>query len=127
MPLPWYLNGRNWLAIILVIVAALLWWRGGSAPREELREQKAENRAVSESNEISRSTQRRTETEGYETQRRARADDQALRAAADPGAAPADDGGMRVAQRAYDEAIRAACRVRRASACDGAAAPGEHD
>lgn len=126
MPL-WLLDKRTWLLIILVSAAALLWWRGGSAPREELREQKAENRAVSESNEISRSTQRRTETEGYETQRRARADDQALRAGADPGAAPADDGGMRVAQRAYDEAIRSACRVRRASACDGAAAAREHD
>ncbi len=126
MPL-WLLDKRVWLLTILVSAAALLWWRGGSAPREELREQKAENRAVSESNEISRSAQRRTETEGYETRKRAEADDRALRAGADPDAAPADDGGMRVAQRAYDEAIRAACRVRRAEPCDGAAAAREHD
>jgi hypothetical protein len=125
--LPWYLNWRVYFAAIVVACAVLLFYMGGSKPREEAKELRAENRAVSESNEISRSTQRRTETEGYETQRKAREDDRALRAGADPAAAPADDGGMRVAQRAYDEAIRASCRLRRASACHGAAGPGEHD
>lgn len=123
----WYLNPRVWLLAILATIAALLFWRGGSASREEARELKSEVKATANSNEISRSTQRQIETEGYETQRRARADDQALRQGADPVAVPADDGGMRVVQRAYDEAIRASCRVRGEKSCAGAAAAREHD
>lgn len=125
--LPWYLNWRVWLLAALVALAGVLYWRGGSAPRQEAKELKSEAKATAKSNEISRSTQRQIETEGYETQRRAKADDRALRQGADPVAAPADDGGMRVVQGAYDEAIRASCRVRGESPCNGAAAAGEHD
>ncbi len=125
--LPWYLNWRAWLLAALVTAAGVLYWRGGSAPRQEAKELKAEAKATAESNRISRSTQRQIETEGYETQRRAKADDKVLRQGADPVAAPADDGGMSVANKAYDEAIRASCRVRGEKSCAGAAAAREHD
>lgn len=124
---PWYLNPKVWLLAILVTIAGLLWWKGGSAPREEARELRGDAKATAKSNEISRSTQQQIETEGYETQRRAKEDDRALRQGADPVATPADDGGMRVVQRAYDEAIRASCRVRGEKSCAGAAAAREHD
>lgn len=125
--LPWYLNWRVWLLAALVTAAGVLYWRGGSAPRQEAKELKSEAKATAKSNDISRSTQRQIETEGYETQRRAKADDKALRQGADPVAAPADDGGMSVVNKAYDEAIRASCRVRGEKPCHGAAATGEHD
>lgn len=125
--LPWYLNWRVWLLAALVTAAGVLYWRGGSAPRQEAKELKAEAKATAESNRISRSTQRQIETEGYETQRRAKADDKVLRQGADPVAAPADDGGMSVANKAYDEAVRASCRVRGEKPCAGAAAAREHD
>lgn len=121
--IPWYLNWRVWLLAALVTVVGVSYWRGGSEPREEVGELKTEAKATAKSNEISRSTQQRIESEGYETQRRAKADDEALRTGADPDG----DGGMSVVNKAYDEAVRASCRVRRASSCTGAAAAREHD
>lgn len=121
--IPWYLDWKVWLLAALVTIAGLLYWRGGSHAREEARELRQEAKETAKSNEISRGTQQRIGIEGYEIQKRAKADDRALRQGADPAAAPADDGGMRVAEQAHKAALRAACRVRGEKSCDGATGP----
>lgn len=119
---PWYLNRRVWLLVILVIVAALLFWRGGSASREEARELKSEVKATAKSNDISRSTQRQIETEGYETQRQAeqRVARVQERIAASPDSSQLDADILRESREAWDAAIRSACRLQRTRDCPAA-------
>lgn len=127
--LPWYLNWRVYFAAIVVACAGLLFYMGGSKPREEAKELRAENRAVSESNEISRSTQRRTETEGYETQRQAqeRAARVQERIAASPDSSHLDADILRESREAWAAAIRSSCRVQRTVDCPEAdASTGKH-
>ncbi|HEL7630532.1 TPA: hypothetical protein UL921_002363 [Stenotrophomonas maltophilia] len=121
--IPWYLDRKVWLLAALVTIAALLYWRGGSDARDEARELRQEAKQTAKSNEISRGTQQRIGIEGYEVQKRAKADDRTLRQGADPAAAPADDDGMRIADQAHKAALRAACRVRGEKSCDGASGP----
>lgn len=115
----WYLNPRVWLLAILVTIAALLFWRGGSASRGEARELKSEVRATAKSNDISRSTQRQIETEGYETQRQAeqRVARVQERIAASPDSSQLDADILRESREAWDAAIRSACRLRRTFDC----------
>lgn len=121
--IPWYLNPKVWLLAVLVTIAGLLYWRGGSEAREDNRELKQQAKETAKSNDISRGTQERIGIEGYEVQKRAKADDRSLREGANPAAPPADDGGMRVAEQAHKAALRAACRVRGEKSCDGAPSP----
>lgn len=121
--IPWYLNPKVWLLAVLVTIAGLLYWRGGSEAREDNRELKQQAKETAKSNEISRGTQERIGIEGYEVQKRAKADDLSLREGANPAAPPAGDGGMRVAEQAHKAALRAACRVRGEEPCDGATGP----
>lgn len=117
--MPWYLNWRVWLLAALVTAAGVLYWRGGSKPREEVRELKAESKATAKSNEISRSTQQQIETEGYETQRQGerRAARVQERISASPDSSQLDADILRESREAWDAAIRSACRVRRTSDC----------
>lgn len=115
----WYLNPKVWLLAILVTIAGLLWWKGGSAPRQEARELRGEAKATAKSNEISRSTQQQIETEGYETQRQGerRAARVQERIAASPDSSQLDADILRESREAWDAAIRSACRVQRTSDC----------
>jgi hypothetical protein len=121
--MPWLLNRHVWLFIALMTIAGLLYWRGGSEAREDNRELRQQAKETAKSNDISRGTQERIGIEGYEVQKRAKADDRSLREGANPAAPPANDGGMRVAEQAHKAALRAACRVRGEKSCDGAPAP----
>ncbi len=122
--IPWYLNPKVWLLAVLVSIAALLYWRGGSEAREEVRELKTDARATAKSNEISRSTQQQIETEGYETQRQAqeRVARVQERIAASPDSSQLDADILRESREAWAAAIAAACRVQRTSDCPPAAA-----
>lgn len=119
---PWYLNPKVWLLAVLVSIAALLYWRGGSDAREEVRELKTDAKATAKSNEISRSTQQQIETEGYETQRQAeqRAARVQERIAASPDSSLLDADILRESREAWSAAVRSACRVQRTSDCPAA-------
>ncbi|MFL9582376.1 hypothetical protein [Stenotrophomonas sp. AB1(2024)] len=124
--IPWYLSPKVWLLAALVSIAALLYWRGGSEAREEVRELTTDARATAKSNEISRSTQQRIETEGYETQRQAqeRVARVQERIAASPDSSHLDADILRESREAWAAAIRSACRLRRTFDCPAAdAAP----
>ena len=122
--IPWYLNPKVWLLAVLVSIAALLYWRGGSESREEVRELKTDAKATAKSNEISRSTQQQIETEGYETQRQAqeRVGRVQERIAASPGGSHLDADILRESREAWAAAVRSACRVQRTSDCPAASA-----
>lgn len=115
----WLFDRRVWLLAILVTIAGLLWWKGGSAPREEARELRGDAKATAKSNEISRSTQQQIETEGYETQRQGerRAARVQERISASPDSSQLDADILRESREAWDAAIRSACRVRRTNDC----------
>jgi len=124
---PWWLNPYLLGLIALLAGAGWVYWKGGKESRQEVKALTQAAKDTAKSNEISRSTQERIGTEGYETRKRAQQDDRALRQGADPGAAAADDGGMRVVQDAYERALCAASRVRREKSCNGAAGSREHN
>lgn len=120
---------------IVLLLACLTWsgwiyWKGRHDQKVggENKALKADAKATDKSVGISRATERRVDQQGAETREQARRDAEALDddARANPGDdAPADDDGMRVAQDAYDRAIRAACRVQRTSGCPDAPAASE--
>jgi hypothetical protein len=115
------------LLVACLTLAGWLYWKGGHDEKVggENKALKSDAKATGKSNKISRETQGRVEQQGAETREQARRDAEALDedARANSGDdAPADDDGMRVAQDAYDRAIRAACRVQRTSGCPDPAA-----
>lgn len=117
--------GRLILLLIVLAVVAFIYWKGqhDADTKHENKALRADNRAVSKSNKISRATQDRVGREGAATREQNDRDQRALDNATDTGAAgAADDPGVRVAEEAYERAIRAACRVQRTSACDVASA-----
>ncbi len=129
---PWYIRKLPEIAalVFVLLCAGLLYWNGGKAARKEAKAAKTEIKAVAKSNGISRRTQDKVEQEGAQSRRQADADEDKLDEdiRANPGDdAPVSDDGMRIAQEAYERAVRAACRVQREGECPSAAAPADVD
>ena len=116
---PFYLNPKFWLLCILVTIAGLLYWRGGSGAREESRELRSEVKATEKSNEISRGTQQRIGTEQHEVQRKSESRVSVVQDRIDsrPGDSQLDADVLHESREAWAAAIRSSCRVQRTSDC----------
>lgn len=113
------------ILVLLLCVSGWMYWRGGSAQKAEVRALRAEATATAASVEISTETATKVDTQAHETRQRTAQAIETIRheiEAAPVAAGPADLVGLRIAQEAYDRAIRASCRVQRTSDCPSPAA-----
>ena len=121
--MPWFLNKWLWLSLAIVGIAGALYWKGGEWSRTLLKEAQEQLQATEQSNQISVNTQQRVDNDGYSTRKASeqRVERVEKRIATDPaGADQLDADILRESREAHNRAIRAACRMRRAVACDGA-------
>lgn len=115
---------KQWLrlGVLLAILAGVAWiyWKGrdDADTKNENKALRTENKAVAQSNQITRETESRVDRESVRNRAQAERDQQELDDATDSGAAGTpDDPGVRVAREAYERALRSACRVQGTSPC----------